>query len=418
MARLTVVAMLAVTLSACFSDGPSEVVPIPDALIAVQAVLRPDQPQQAILVERTLDGSGGGFGGGFVPGGVLSSPIEGATVTLTNASLPSDPCGPAVTLLESLATAADTTRGMYFSEVGCPTLRPGDTIDLSVTDGNEVVTARTIIPIATGMSVAAGTETVSVPGPRLAFNRDRDTLTIAVEGEEGRVLLAEVGERRFLEPRDFQAYNSSLFWVNDTRLRLPGDLADVFEDFDTDDDFLTPVFVAGRFYRLNVAWADQNFFDQLRSENSEITGRGFINSIDGGYGYFGSMVAAETTLRVSGDANERLEGGYRMTGTVDGVPVDIDWQIYFGESAPNGQRDLSALVEGEWVSGAYDAWTPGALNGNVVTMFIFEPTGLTGPDEPDLRMWELRGPLSETGPTTLLVIEDGLQTGTVEITPM
>lgn len=418
MPRLFVVTTIAMVLSGCFSEGPSEVVPVPDALIVVQGVLRLDQPRQSVLLERTLDGSGTGFDAGFLPGGTIATPIEGATVTLTNVSFPADPCGPVVALLESAAPPGDSTDGIYFSSAGCPTLRPGDTIDLSVTDGDEVVSARTILPIATGMSVRAGSVQQPVPGPRLDFNRDRDTLSVQVEADGGRVLLVEVGERRFLEPRDYLAYSSSQFWVDDSELRLPGDLPDIFEDFDTDDERLKPLFVAGRFYRIHVALADQNFFDYLRSENSEITGRGFINSIEGGYGFFGSMIAAESTLRVSGDADEALEGSYHMTGTIDGAAVDVDWQIFFNESTPDGRRELSALVEGDWVFGAYDAWTPGVLDGSVVTLLAFQPSGAVGPEGPELRLWELRGPLSGTETTTLLVIEDGVQTGTVEITPM
>lgn len=417
-AVVTIPAMLLIALlSGCFSEGPSEVVPVPDALIVVQGVLRLDQPQQAVLVERTVDGSGRGFDSGFIPGGTVARPVEGATVTLTNVSFPADPCGPVVTLSESFAAPADTTRGLYFSPTGCPTLRPGDTIDLAVVDDAETVTARTVIPAATGMSIGTGPDRLPVPGPRLTFNRDLDTLSVRVDEESGRVLLVEVGERRFLEPREFQAGSSSQFWVDGPELTLPGNLADVFGDFDTDDDVLKPLFRAGRYYRLNVAWADKNFFDQLRSENSEITGRGFINSIEGGYGFLGSMVAAETTLRVTGVADDPLEGAYNMTGTIDGTPVDVDWELYYGEVLPDGRRELSALVEGDWVHGGYDAWNPGWLDGSVATFFVFQPSGATGPDGPEIRGWELRGSLSRSGATTLLVVEDGVQVGTVEMNP-
>jgi hypothetical protein len=409
-------APLACVIASCFSEGPTEPAGTPETLLVVQGVVRADQAQQWVLVERTLNGTVPGFTNGFVPGGEVSTPVEAATVTISNVSLPTDPCGPAVPLLEGTGPDGLRQPGVYFSTSGCPTVRPGDTLDLLVLNGDERATGRTVVPGTRSMTVEAGGLTAAVPGPTLEFNRDTDTLRVSVDPISGRSLIVEIGERRFVESKEFLSLESSQFWVDAPDLTLPGDLQDVFADFDEDDP-IPPVFVAGRLHRVTVAYADQNFFDQGRSENTELTGRGFINSIDGGLGYFGSMTAAFSNLRVVGEIDDPIEGLYSMTGDVDGVPVALDWELYFNGVDEEGLQEFSSYVDGTWVFGAYDAWAPGDFSGNFMRAFLAQPTGMTSPEGgPEVAFWELSGAIASTGTSTVNVLLDGDQVGTLTAT--
>lgn len=403
---------------ACFSEGPTEVAPTPDPLIVVQGVLRPSAAQQWVLVEKTFNGTsprGGEFG--VIPGAEVEIPVSGASVRLSNVSFPADPCGTETVMTESAAPAEQAQPGVYFATGGCPTLRQGDTITLTIEAEGQTVTGRTVIPAANSFSIATGAESHAVPGPRVNFNRDADTLSFGVDATEGRMLLVEVGERRFGNDRRFLTFEHAQFWVDGNELSLPGDAPNLFDDFDEDDP-IPPLFRAGRYYRVTTAWTDQNFMDQLRSENSEITGRGFINSIDGGYGFLGSMLAAETTLRVVGDFDTPLEGRYAIEGTVDSVAVSLEMELYRNGGAAAGSG-VSTLFDGNWVFGAYDAWAPGTLVDDLANINVFQPTGgTTAEGAPEVRLWEVRGRLRADAQSTLAVVVDGIRVGEVTATPL
>ncbi|MEM7416046.1 MAG: hypothetical protein AAF389_11150 [Gemmatimonadota bacterium] len=412
----TAASLAALVTIGCFSEGPTEVAPTPDPLVVVQGVVRPDQDQQWILVEKTFNGTTTDFSSSFVPGGNVEVPASGASVTMTNLTLTTDPCG-ASTMTEAAAPVDVAQPGVYFTSVGCPAVRPGDTLALRVVLDGDTMTARTVIPMATTFTLRGADTEVTVPGPRMTFNRDADTLRLAVDGTEGRMLLLEIGERRFGATPSFIADNHAQFWVDGTEISLPGDAPNIFEDFDEDLP-IPPIFRAGRYYRITTAWTDQNFMDQLRSENSEITGRGYINSIEGGYGYFGSLLAGESTLRVVGDADEPYEGAYTLTGTVDSVAVDLAMELYRNGTF-DGLTEVSGFFEGDWVLGSYDAWAPGSLIGDGVNISLFQPTGAVTPEGFDeIRRWEVRGRLNAGQPATLAVVVDGVQVGTVVATPV
>ena len=410
--------MLVLGSAACFSEGPTETVDSPETLVVVQGVVRADLAQQWILVERSFNGTTSGYIGGFIPGAGVEVPVEGAGVTISNVSLPTDPCGSSVTLLEGLGPADRVQPGVYFSPVGCPTIRPGDTLALVVNDRDDRVTGRTIVPGTSAMTISVGGLSASVPGRTLEFNRDTDTLRVEVDPLGGRSLVVEIGERRFVESHDFLATESSQFWVDAPDMLLPGDLPDIFEDGDFEEDEpIPPVFMAGRLHWLSVAYADQNFFDQVRSENTEVTGRGFINTLEGGLGFFGSMTAAQTNLRVIGEIDDVREGEYTMTGTVEGVTVSVDWELYVNRTDDMGYAEFSAFVEGNWVLGAYDAWTLGEFSDEFVTAFVAQPTGETTVEgERELAVWGIRGGLAAAGTSTLAVLRDGAEVGTLEAT--
>ena len=402
-----------------FGDSPTDSpVDSPETIVVVQGVVRTDQPQQWILVERTFNGTVGDTTGGLLPGAGVAVPLEGADVTMTNLSLPSDPCGTNVSLLESAGPPDRLQPGAYWAPIGCPAIRAGDTLELVVVSGDNQVTGRTVVPGTNRMVLEAGGKSVVVPGPVLEFNRDADTLLASVDPTGGRALIVEIRERRAVETLEQTALASSLFWADATELTLPGDFLDVFEDLGDRDP--QDLFNAGRLHTATVAYADQNFYNQLRSSNRMTTGRGFINNLEGGWGFFGSMTAAQTDLRVIGDIDDPREGLYRTTGTVEGVAVILDWEIYLNrltEERDDTGTQFSTFLEGDWVLGPYDSWTTGTVSGSTVETFIEQPTGAMTPEgEPELRRWEIIGELSSTGSLTLRVLLEGVEVGTLTAT--
>lgn len=391
-------------------------VPTASSIVVVQGVVRPDQQLQWILIERTFNGTDNLGQPSFIPGSSPPAvPVEGATVTLTNLSLPADPCGSPVAMLESLGPPDRIQPGVYWSTTRCPTMRPGDTLEVQIVADRDLVTGRTVIPGTNGMVLRTASGLVTMPGPALTFNRDVDTLAAEVDPIEGRVLTIEVRERVFDQSPEFVSASSTQFWVDSTALTIPGDLQNLFEaEFDEPGESIPDLFNAGRLYTVTVAYADQNFYDYLRSANSPLTGRGFISSVEGGFGFFGSLTAEQNDLRVVGDIDDAREGEYRMTGVVDGVNVTLDWELYLNRALNTNSMPFSSYVVGGWVLGGYDAWTIGTFQGKDMTTFIVQPTGVFTPEGvPELRFWELRGLLSSTAPTTITVRGDSGVVGTL-----
>ena len=171
------------------------VVPEGEPIILVQAVMRPDESFQWILVEESLTGGIRNFTGPFIPGDTPDVPVVGATVTVTNTSVGSDPCGASTVFLETAAPGTSLrSDGVYWSPADCPTLGPGDVVELRVEYDGEVVTGRTTIPAADEMRLrtAVGGESVVLRGPPLLFNRDIDTLIAEVDASSGRAVQIEI----------------------------------------------------------------------------------------------------------------------------------------------------------------------------------------------------------------------------------
>ncbi len=400
---------------ACVRDVTEPVEPS-ETIVLVQGVVRADRQQQWILLERTFNGTVSGTATGFIPGAEVAVPLEGATVTISNLGFPEDPCGASVRLVENAGPPDRLQPGVYWSPNACPTIRPGDTLELLVVSGDDRVTGRTVVPGTRQMVLETASGSVLVPGPALEFNRDADTLLATVDPIGGRVLIIEIRDRIFAETPDWIAEASSQFWVDGTSLTVPGDFLDLFRDLD-DDEPIPDLFNAGRWLAATLAYADQNFYDQLRSANSPLTGRGFINNLEGGFGYFGSMTAARNNLRVIGNVDDPREGLYRMTGTVDGVAVSVDWELYLNSGTDEGEMSFSSFVEGDWVLGAYDAYVIGTFSGSSLSTWIVQPTGGTTPEgEMELRFWEVIGALSPTEPTAVTVRVDGAEVGTLTAT--
>lgn len=349
----------ATILAACELD--EIVVDEGDPVTVVHAVMRPDLPQQWILVETSLTGSVEELDEtGFVPGGV-GRPVLRAVVTVANVTFSDDPCGPQVTFDADPADPRHQTAGVYWSPSGCPTMRPGDTLELRVdTPGGSTVTGSTEVPGILGATLRAGGREAGLPGPPFLFNRDTDTLIAEVDAVRGRALQIEITEQ--LEPFGPRS-GTSQFFVDSAAVSLPGTIPNIFDnDFDL-DDYVPALFAAGSAYDLTTAWTDRNYFDFVRSLNSPLSGRGFINNLTGGMGVFGSLVAVTSELRVTGTMNEPEEGFYRFTGTVAGVPVDIVWEVYIRTPEQQARYPFGGFVAGQWVFGDLDDNTFGFPTG-------------------------------------------------------
>lgn len=347
-------------------------VPDGEPIVVVQAVMRPDLPRQWILVEQTLTGLQPVDSSPIaIPGDGPQLPVTGATVTVRNRSYLADPCGPTVFIERPGTSFLPEAPGLYWGPEGCPTMRTGDTLDLSVeTASGTVVSGVTAIPGAEAIVLRTASDSVEMPGAGLVLNRDIDTLRAAAVVPSGRAMQIEV--RR----PDVTGASAPGFWivVDSTAISVPGNLPDIltaFEENETDNipDEFPPVFAAGRYYRVTVGLTDERYFDFVRSANIPPSGRGFVNRLDGGMGVFGSMVAATSPIRVIGQVDDAREGTYRLFGTLADVPVDVSLELYVG-TADADSTDASAFVLGTWIQGAIDESADGAFAGDSLALVI------------------------------------------------
>jgi hypothetical protein len=348
---------------------------IPDGepIIVVHAIMRPDVNQQWIVVEQTLTGAGADSTGGPIPGNQPPVPISEATVTVTNLTFTSDPCG--VTQFSETPSDPDLPRslGLYWGPSDCPTMRTGDTLELAVAtlDGH-VVTGVMEVPGANAMLLRVEGDSAVLPGPTLLFNRDSDTLDAEVLPSAGRALQLEVHRP---DSMGVPLAATRLF-VDSTRMTVPGNLTDIFavilgEEDSTDADDAESVFRAGRYYTVTLALMDDRYFDFARSGNIPISGRGFVNNLDGGMGVFGGIVAESNELKVVGDVDDAREGSYNMQGTVDGQAVNIDVELYV-VATDQDTTATSAFVTGQWFYGDIDTSADGLFVAESFTLTIYQ----------------------------------------------
>lgn len=303
-------------------------------VVVVQSVISRAAQVQFVVVEYSQTGESPSGFDGRVLGSAVRSPISGATVTISHRG-PGLCAGHVDTLLERAPWDSTlNSAGVYWAPI-CPP-EPGEVLDLKVqTPAGEVVTGSTTVPGAAGRRTSAGRW---VPGAASwVFDRRRDTLEIHVSPRFGVALQIEA---RLEADRSRLAF----FALADTMdLRLPGNVVNPFEG-----DQGATVFRAGRSYVLAVALADRNYYDFVRSRSDPFTGRGFINHLNGGIGVFGSVETEREILRVVAPQSDPREGRYRLTGTLDGVSVDLVLDLYLDELEPGG---FSAFATGQWREG-------------------------------------------------------------------
>jgi hypothetical protein len=359
-----------------------------EEIVVVHAVVRPDADQQVVLVERALNGRIVFAGlGGAIPPTRADLPIEDATVMMANLDLPQDTCGSPVVFIDEVRIAAGTiwktTPGVYWSPSGCPTMRPGDRLELTVLVGSEIITGVTHIPNVTDASLTIRGSPVSLQGDTSAFNRDNDTLQVAVDGEFFRGL--EIFVRRTgTGPPELEVSGpvgsvapepdpTLATIVDSAAMDIPGTIRHVFSLGTGEATFL-----GGRRYSLVVGVLDTNYFDFRTTEANRLTGRGFRNRLTGGVGVFGSMVVLTRTLNVTADTDDPREGGYHIEGQVNGVDVALDITVYLGRTEE--PVTLSAFVTGQWLQLSEGAWAQRDLrNQSVDGSFAGDTLRLTIP---------------------------------------
>jgi hypothetical protein len=252
-------------------------------------------------------------------------------------------------------------------------MRAGDTLELRVEmlDGH-IVSGRSEVPGATAMVLRVEGDSALLPGPTLLFNRDVDTLEADVVPIAGRAIQVEIHRpdsagRRIAVTRLF---------VDSTVMTLPGTLTDFLavvlgEEDSTASEDATSIFRAGRYHSVTVALTDDRYFDFVRSGNIPISGRGFVNHLEGGMGVFGGMVAETNSLRVVGVVDDEREGSYHMQGTVEGISVDINLELYV-VATDQDSTHASAFVEGQWFFGDLDTSSDGQFVGNTLTLVLYQ----------------------------------------------
>lgn len=339
---LSIGAVLCGVVTAC--DLAETNVPSGESVVVVQAVMRPDRIQQYVVVERGYDGVlDPGNSPATVPAEPPQVPVDGAVVTVTNLDDSADPCG-ATRFDAPPASGFFAVRGAYWSPPGCPSMRPGDRLALRVlAPTGEVITGETVVPGFNGATITLRGATQQLGSDTLEFNRDRDTLGIAVDGSFFRALHIEV--RRVAVRVGLQVSNfdrTLLAFADTSAIRLPGTIRDLYDKGVGD-----PTFLGGRYYVIATGVADTNYFDFARSRNDDITGRGFVNRLTGGIGVFGSLIAVTQPVRVTADQDDPREGRYHLEGLIDTVHVDLTLDVYLARATDS--TDASGFVDGAWM---------------------------------------------------------------------
>lgn len=377
-----------------------------DATVVVHAVINAAADSQFVLVEYSDDGT-------RIPvqesqtlfGQILPTrPISDATVEL-RVTPALGTCSPAEVHLFELPPdtgqgSTETGSGVYLTRDLCA-LHSGDVLTLTVvTPAGEVVTGQTTIPDATGIAIAL------VPsGPHLdtvRLRRDRDSVWVHGDNVSAAAFQIEVAaiDVRFSPFQDL----SQVFLTDSLGTVIPGDLVPPFQSNPN-----PPLFRAGQFYTFVVAATDQNFYDFARSGSDPFTGRGFINHLEGGIGVFGSIDVRRSLVRVSGPRTDSREGVYRVTGAIDGAPVDMSLDVYlhdsdFGQGGPS----FVALAEGRWAGEPIVTNARGQFDAHRVDgVFGFAAT-FVGGTAPDTTRYHVRGDPGPPGtPFTVETLTEG-----------
>ncbi len=333
-------------ISAC--ELPEEAIPFGEPTVVVHAVMRPDEERQFIVVERSLVGilDESKTVGAYVPNeAAAGDPEEGAEVIVTNVDDTTTSCSNPVRFYENTPHPQIGFRpGVYWAPFGCPVMNPGDSLQLRVvtSEGDTVLGVTEVPGIKSAHLQTAEDSIVFGFGDRTWFNRDRDTIRVAVEPFVGRMLHLEatrIGELDYFRGEDLEP--SGKIFADTTTVDIPGSVRDLFAGGEGNH-----MFRAGRHYTLIVGITDRNYFDFARSRSNSYTGRGFINHLRGGIGVFGAMDATTTRVSTTGDFDDPREGVYRLQGVVADVDVDAEMTVYFAHSQDS--TEFSGFVSGDW----------------------------------------------------------------------
>jgi hypothetical protein len=304
--------------------------------VAVHGVLDPAAFSSTILVEKLLTGRtpvGEGRHDAVDPivsgGGI---PISGARVIITS------DIGEVAYAVEDITTRSDGKgAGVYRIQNGNPPtpsdsdwvrLAPAGQYTLRVeTPDGTVVTGSTVIP-----SVQPGVVNPSF----VQFNRDRDSVFL----QWGEIPLAHRYAVRVESPR-----GPFLVFVDSLEYLVAGTLRNIFTEG------LPSTFVPGFRQVITVGAVDRNFYDYYRSRNDLFTGRGLINHLQGGIGFFGAYVMLRgQTLNVIADTDHPFEAPYTRIAGPASSP--LGFTVYLESESTSGVRQLSGSWSLSGVSGA------------------------------------------------------------------
>lgn len=308
-------------------------VPRTTPTVVVHGVLNPSSSTQVVLLERTLTGTKNIPDTSFDVTDPIASaggiPITGAVVQLV------DSTGRLFQATEDLTTLANGKgAGVYRFALPGTSLILGGRYELRVrTALGENVTAFTRVPQAPVRAFGALSRTI---------NRDHDTLFI----QWNRAPAARAYMVRVESP-----FGPFFLFTDSTAVRLTPDLRNIFSnDFER-------VFIPGFRQDIVVGAVDSNFYDYYRTNNDPFTGSGIISRVEGGTGFFGSLVSLNNgTLTVIADQAEPNEGRFRLltnltTNTYasqfvlyveseparDGLPIALTGR--YTTSLPNSRSD-------------------------------------------------------------------------------
>ncbi len=356
--RIPVAVLMTVVVGLAACELEEIAIPGGEEILIVHAVMRPDQQRQFILVESSWRGEvdPAELDRFDLPPNSPQRPVEGAVVTVSNVDFPGDPCGSAVVFDENAP-------GVYQSPGNCPTMRPGDQLTLQILVSNGKVIRGTAEVVGLDSAWVRGTFGALPLGSldSLVFNRDIDTLQFAVYSSHGRLVELQFNRLDYYGNLSSSGFDRSSFLADTNDFSVPGTTLDLLDRGEGDE-----VFRAGRRYLMTVAMTDANYFDFVRSQNNELTGRGFINRLEGAVGVFGSLVASPLTVDAIGEADDPREGTYRLTGTIRGVDVDATLSIYQRHQADS--VEVSGFLRGMWIQklnappGGWVPWDPRGLS--------------------------------------------------------
>jgi hypothetical protein len=302
-------------------------VPSTSTMIELQGVLNVGATVQFVLLERVQTGLVNAhdtlrFNAADPIASDNGIPVSGASVDLIG------PTGQAVRATEDKVSGRGT--GMYRLAIGGSALIAGGHYMLRVlTAEGEQLSAETTLPNAHAVTTAT----------TRPFNRDHDTLALS---------WPEVPNARAYSVRVETPYEPYFLFTDSTRLRLTGDLRNLFSSIG-----LSRVFLPGFRQTLIVSAVDSNFYDYYRTGNDPFTGSGLINRVKGGIGMFGSVAnVVQQTIDVSVDLNSPVEGSYTYLPAPGetGRPAAASIKLYI-ESPPQ-KAGYPAALSGSYVAGS------------------------------------------------------------------
>jgi hypothetical protein len=342
-------------------------VPRTTPTVVVHGVLNPSSSTQVVLLERTLTGTKNIPDTSFDSTDPIVSaggiPITGATVQLV------DSTGRLFQATEDLKTLANGKgAGVYRFALPGTSLVLGSRYELRVrTTQGENVTAFTRIPQASGRAFGALSRTV---------NRDHDTLFIQwIRATAARSYMVRVES----------PFGPFFLFTDSTAVRLTPDLRNIFSnDFER-------VFIPGFRQDIVVGAVDSNFYDYYRTNNDPFTGAGIISRVEGGTGFFGSLVSLNNgTLTVIADQTEPNEGRFRFLTNLSTNTFASQFVLYV-ESKP-ARDGLPIALTGRYTTSLPNSRSDGIVGqqlGTTITLALI--SNQLAVDTAEVFIGELKG---------------------------